>query len=100
MRTARRAYLYAVSFISLQAVLWATIGLGRLLLFSGIPRGLGLLAPAIAGYLSVLIVGGPFYLIHWLIAQRLALRDSEERGAAFRGFFHYSLMTSSAIAAL
>jgi hypothetical protein len=100
MRTARRVYLYAISFVSLQTILWAIIGLARVLLFPRALRATEILAPVVAGALSVLIVGVPFFLIHWLIAQRMALRDSEERSAAFRSFFHYALMTSTAIPAL
>ena len=85
MRTARRVYLYAVSFISLQAVMWAAIAGGRLLLL--FREVSATYAQVIAGSLAILIVGVPFFLIHWLTARRLALADSEERGSAFRAFF-------------
>src|SRR3989337_3901224 len=98
MRTARRVYLYAVSFISLQAVMWSAIGAGRLALDLREARAdFALFLPA---YLSAFIVGLPFLLIHWLTAQRLALKDSEERSAALRAFFHYAVLTSAAIPAL
>ncbi|HLB63809.1 MAG TPA: DUF5671 domain-containing protein [Anaerolineales bacterium] len=98
MRTARRVYLYAVSFISLQAVMWSAIGAGRLALDLREARAdFALFLPA---YLSAFIVGLPFLLIHWLTAQRLASKDSEERSAAFRAFFHFAVLTSAAIPAL
>lgn len=98
MRTARRVYLYAISFISLQAVMWAAIAGGRLLLL--FREVSATYAQVIAGSLAILIVGVPFFLIHWLTARRLALADSEERGSAFRAFFHYALMASTSIPAL
>jgi hypothetical protein len=98
MRTARRVYLYTISYISLQAVLWSAIGLARLALEMGAyARSFPVVVPA---FLSVLIVGLPFFLIHWVTAERLAMRDSEERSAAFRAFFHYAVMISTALPAL
>jgi hypothetical protein len=47
-----------------------------------------------------LIVGLPFFLIHWLTAQRLAMKDSEERSAAFRAFFHAAAMVVAVVPGL
>lgn len=98
MRTVRRIYLYAVSFISLQAVMWSAIGAGRLALDLREARAsYTLILPT---YLSAFIVGLPFFLIHWLTAQRLATKDSEERSSAFRALFHFAVMTSTAFPAV
>lgn len=86
MSSPRQIYQYVVAGISFQAVLWSVIGLMREL-FLGTSRtsSMGLIAQ-----LSIIIIGLPVFLIHWLWGQRLALKDEEERGSAVRQLFLYS----------
>ena len=89
MPTIRRLYLYAVALVSVEVVLWGAIGLARSF-FSGAAVG-GSVAQ-LAGALSLVLVGVPVFLIHWLLAQRLALRDPEERSARLRAIFLYGAL--------
>lgn len=98
MQTVRRVYLYTVSFISFQTCLWAAVGLALMIVDTPSPGRM--LIIRLAGLLSALIVGIPFYLIHWLIAQRLARENSTERAATSRSIFHYGLMLFTAAPAL
>ncbi len=81
MLTIRRLYLYLVSLISLTAVTWAVILLARLVVREQIGQGQIL---ELASMLATIIVGLPIFLFHWLIAQRLAAKDPEERGSFIR----------------
>ena len=97
MLAVRRIYLYAVSAISLVAVAWAIIGLARLILDGGIGQGqiIGL-----AAGLAVIIVGGPIFLFHWLMAERLTAGSPEERYSPVRYLFFYGVMAAGAIPVL
>lgn len=86
MQTIRRFYLYAVSIVSLEVVLWGSIGLARSI-FAGREVGAG--ASRLAGALALILVGIPVFLIHWWLAQRYASSDAEERSARTRSVFLY-----------
>jgi len=94
MQTIRRVYTYVVAFISFQTILWAAIGLANMVIDP--PPGGSLLVIRLAGLLSALIVAIPFFLVHWLIAQRLCRENSDERSASARTAYHYSLMLATA----
>lgn len=97
MLAVRRVYLYAVSAISLVAVTWAVIALARLILDEGI--GQGQLIGLAAG-LAVIIVGGPIFLFHWLMAERLVADSPEERTSPVRYLFFYGVLTAAALPVL
>ncbi|MCK5316610.1 MAG: hypothetical protein KAJ55_01785, partial [Anaerolineales bacterium] len=78
MSNVRRWYIYLVSAISLQGVVWAAIALLRNLFIYGVDP------IAVAFQIAVLIVGLPVYLAHWRQGQRLVQREKEERGAVLR----------------
>ncbi len=89
MPTIRRLYLYAVALVSVEVVLWGAIGLARSF-FAG--AAIGGSVAQLAGALSLILVGVPVFLIHWLLAQRLALHDPEERSARLRAIFLYGAL--------
>lgn len=90
MSTPRRFYIYAVSAISLNAVVWAVISLLRNLLISRFqPSRAG-----IAFQIAVLLIGIPVFLVHWLWGQRLANRDREEREAILRRIYLYGMQSA------
>jgi hypothetical protein len=96
MRTVRRVYLYLVAFISLEVVIWGAVYLGRsIIACSGyaLCRGADILALGLASVL----VGGPFFLVHWLLAQRFALREEEERTSSIRAVFLYGVLLATLI---
>ena len=94
MRTVRRLYFYAVSLISLEVVLWGLIGLARSILNPNIVGGsISQLAQA----LSLILVGVPVFLIHWLTAQRNARDDMEEHASGVRAFFLYASLVVTLI---
>ncbi len=97
MLTVRRLYLYLVSAISLLVVTWAVIGLVRLILSEGIGQGQTL---ELAGLLAAIIVGLPIFLFHWLIAQRLAAAEPDERSSLVRRVFLYGMMLAGAVPAI
>lgn len=90
MATVRRWYMFLVAAVSLQAVTWAVIALFRNLLTPGyqVP------AATTAFQIAVVVVGLPIFLAHWLWAQRLAGRDSEERETAVRRLYLYATLAA------
>jgi hypothetical protein len=86
MRTIRRLYIYLVTLISLELIVWGLINLLQTS-FSTLPRfGTNLLASG----LSLVLVGLPFFLLHGWLAQREARRDPEEQSSPVRALFHYA----------
>lgn len=94
MQTVRRLYLYAVTFVSLETVLWGAISLFRSIVGGeGITAGVDRLAGAIA----LILVGLPVLLLHGWLAQRSALRDIEERASRLRAIFLYGSLLATLI---
>ncbi len=85
----RRLYLYAVTLVSVEVVLWGAIGLARSFFAGAVVGGS---VSRLAGALALILVGVPVFLIHWLLAQRLARRDPEERSARLRAVFLYGAL--------
>lgn len=85
MVTVRRWYVFLVCAVSVQAITWAAIELAQNALF--LPSLLDVAAIALPG--ALVVVGLPLYLAHWLWAQRLAARDSDERSSTLRRLFLY-----------
>ncbi|MBC8504822.1 MAG: hypothetical protein ISR58_07795 [Anaerolineales bacterium] len=94
MQTIRRIYQYLVAFISLEVVLWGLIELARSA-FSDEIIGGG--ASQLAGGLSLLLVGIPVFLLHWIPAQRSAANDDVERFSRIRALFLYGALLSTLI---
>lgn len=86
MRTVRRLYVYLVTLISLELIVWGLINLLQNSL-SVLPRTT---TNVLASGLSLVLVGIPFFVLHGWLAQREALRDSEERTSRVRALFHYA----------
>src|SRR5512145_1665542 len=84
MVTVRRWYMFLVCLISLQAVVWAVIALLRNVLMSA-----GSSVADTASQIAVIIIGLPIFLAHWLWAQKIAQKDSDERGAVLRRLYLY-----------
>ena len=89
MRTIRRIYLYLVSVISLQVVLWGVINLLRAMLDT---QRVGGSTTALASALATIIVGLPVFFLHWWLIQRRIPVDTEERSAGVRAIFLYGLL--------
>jgi hypothetical protein len=79
----RRIYVYLVSAITLQSVVWAIIALVRNLT----ERNLANSTSEIALQVAMILVGLPLFLVHWLWAQRSAARDQAERASPIRRFY-------------
>ena len=90
MQSLRRLYLYAVAFVSLEVVLWGSIGLARSFFDRGSAVGS---ANQLAQALSLILVGVPVFLLHWWLAQRQALREPGERSALLRAIFLYGVLS-------
>ncbi len=95
MRTVRRLYFYAVAFISLEVLLWGTIGLARSIVCKG-TSVCGVAAILTQG-LAAILVGIPFFAVHWGLAQRFARQDEEERASAVRAVFLYGILLATLI---
>lgn len=93
MKSIRRLYFYLVAFISIEVVLWGLIGLLRSMVDDVVSGG----ADALAQALALILVGLPFFLIHWLWAQRAAARDEEEQSASIRAVFLYGILLATLI---
>lgn len=95
MRTIRRLYFYAVALISLELVLWGLVGLARSILSSLDVFQAG--AFQLAQALALVLVGVPVFLFHWLMAQRFATREMEERSSGIRAAFLYGILLGTLI---
>ncbi len=86
MRAVRRIYFYSISLISLEVVIWGVIGLLRTIFHKSIDSGI---AGLLASGLSQILVALPIFLFHWLLIQREAEKDEEEKASQVRALFHY-----------
>lgn len=94
MKTIRRLYFYAVAFISMEVVLWGMIGLLRSIFNQNeITSGVSTLAQA----LSLILVGVPIFLVHWLWAQNVSKKEDEENSASVRAIFLYGILLATLI---
>jgi hypothetical protein len=97
MKTIRRLYFYAVSVISLEVVVWGIISLLRsILVAKQVISNASLLAQA----LSLILVGVPIFLVHWLWAQNVSSKDEEEKSASLRAIFLYGVLLGTFIPAV
>ncbi len=94
MKTIRRLYFYAVAFISVEVVMWGTINLLRSIFTANkIVNN----ASALAQALSLILVGVPIFLVHWLWVQRASAKDDEEKTASVRAIFLYGILLATLI---
>lgn len=93
MKSIRRLYFYLVAFISIEVVLWGLILLLRSIVDDKVSGG----AQELAQALALILVGMPFFLIHWLWAQRASARAEEEKTATLRAVFFYAILLSTLI---
>ena len=97
MKTIRRLYFYAVAIISMEVVTWGVINLLRSIFSANkITNDASTLAQA----LSLIFVGVPIFLIHWLWAQRASAKDDEEKTASIRAIFFYGILLGTLIPAV
>ena len=94
MQTIRRLYRYLVAFISLEVMIWGLIQLVRTT-FSG--EIIGSSASQLAGALSLIFVGIPVFLSHWIPAQRGAAADDLEYSSRIRAWFLYGALLGTLI---
>lgn len=92
MPTIRRIYQYAITFISLEMILWGVCGLARLA-FAGL--SLPANTSRLAGTLSLVLAGLPVFAFHGWLVQRSLAQDPEERTARSRAFFLYGVLLST-----
>ena len=97
MKTVRRLYFYAVALISFEVVLWGLVGLIRSIVN---PNLITDNAQALATALSLILVGIPFFLVHWLWAHRVSAREEEEKTATVRAVFLYGALLATLIPAV
>ncbi len=86
MQSIRRFYFYLITFISLEVVIWGAILLARTLIS---PLPIRSVSTLLASGLSLVLVGLPIFLLHWVTAQRDALHNEEERITRVRAIFLY-----------
>lgn len=90
MQITRRLYLYAVSLVSLETVLWGLIGLARLFLSPDLDNQGE--TSRLAEVLSLVLVGLPVFGLHWWLVQRSAWQDPAERTTWLRAVFLYAAL--------
>lgn len=94
MKTIRRLYFYAVALISIEVVIWGIINLLRSIFTANkIVNNASTLAQA----LSLILVGVPIFLVHWLWAQRVSAKEDEEKTATIRAVFLYGILLATLI---
>ena len=91
MKTIRRIYIYLVAFISFELTAWAIIGLVRSIFDT---TSIGGNTADLAQALSMIVVGGVVFGIHWRMAQKDAAEDPKERLSTVRAIFFYALWAS------
>ncbi len=97
MKTIRRLYFYAIAFISVEVTLWGIISLLRSVVNQNeITSGTTSLAQA----LSLILVGVPIFLFHWLWAQSVSAKDDEENSATPRAVFLYGMLLATFLPAI
>jgi len=94
MRVVRRFYFYAVSFISLEVVLWGIITLLNSTINAPVGGGL---ASLLARGFSQILVGLPIFFLHWSTIRKDLLKDNEEHQTVLRAVFNYGLMLATLI---
>jgi len=94
MKTVRRLYRYLVTLISLEVIIWGLIDLGRSAVGGEIVGG-GV--SQLARSLSLIVVGLPVFVLHWLAAQRDARQDEDERASRIRALFLYGALLATLI---
>ena len=57
-------------------------------------------ASTLAQALSLILVGVPIFLVHWLWAQRVSAKDDEEKTASIRAIFLYGILLGTLIPAV
>lgn len=92
MKTVRRLYLYGIAIVSLEVVLWGVIGLLRGLFAQTLSAPEVLLRA-----LSLVLVGVPIFLFHWLWSKRLAMEEAEEATSLLRAVFFYAVLLVNGI---
>jgi len=93
MKSIRRLYFYLVAIISIEIVVWGLVSLLRSIVDQTVSGG----ADALAQALALILVGVPIFLIHWLWAQRVSVRDEEEKSATLRAVFLYAILLGTLI---
>jgi len=93
MRTIRRLYLYLISFISLEVVVWGMIGLARFILGGDL---IGSRVSQLASGLALTAVGVPVFLLHWWLVGR-TLKNDEEHFSRLRAVFLYGALLTTLI---
>jgi hypothetical protein len=96
MRTIRRIYFYAVALISLEVVLWGLINLLRSIVCQHLVA-CGGIGSALARGLALVLVGVPVFGFHWMMVQRFAHRDTDERASALRAASLYGVLLGTLI---
>ena len=97
MRAVRRLYFYIVAFISLQVILWGLITLASSTIDSPIAGGLSSL---LARGLAQVLVGLPFFLLHWSVIQKDVRQQPEEQLTFIRAVFGYGLQLATLVPVL
>lgn len=94
MKSIRRLYFYAVALISIEVVIWGAISLLRSMFDTDVVVDM---TYTISQSLSLVLVGLPIFLVHWLWAQRASSTDEEERTASIRALFLYGMLLGTLI---
>jgi hypothetical protein len=94
MKIVRRLYFFAVTFISLEVVLWGLIGLLRSMFNPALSTTP---AQTLAQALALILVGMPIFLFHWLWLQRMAGREEDEKNSLLRPVFLYGTLLATLI---
>lgn len=97
MRAVRRLYFYIVAFISLQVILWGLITLAASTVDSPIAGGLSNL---LARGLAQVLVGLPFFLLHWSVIQKDVRQQAEEQQTFIRAVYGYGLQLATLVPVL
>ena len=98
MNTMKRLYIYGVSFVALVVTASGTSLLFRYLLNQLLDRNIaGGTAEQLSLGVAMIVVGGPLWTVHWLMARRQLDREPQEATAVLRKLYIYGVMFLAAL---
>jgi len=98
MNTMKRLYIYGVSFVALVVTASGTSLLFRYLLNQLLDRNIaGGTAEQLSLGVAMIVVGGPLWTAHWLMARRQLDREPQEATAVLRKLYIYGVMFLAAL---
>jgi hypothetical protein len=104
MQATRRVYIYLITLIALGMLVAGLVSLTQMVVDSLLPASVlpssrldAFSGSRASSALSLILIGGAFWAVHWWLAERAAHRDPTERASALRRLFLYAALGLGAL---